>query len=127
MEEMTVEIQSQFSENQDIQGSLTVRVPETVAGVYMPAIIEDFYRDHPKVTIECVNCSDSNLREELSSGRIDAAFLITDDMYHKNVNIKPLKTERLILVSSPDHPLASYASISWEDLNGQTLLLPTTD
>lgn len=127
MEEMTLEIQSQFSKNQDIQGSLKVRVPETVASVYMPPLIESFHNDHPKVDLEFVNCSDAHLREELSSGRIDAAFLITDNMHFKNVNIKRLKSERLILVSGPHNPLADCESISWEDLHRQTLLLPKTD
>lgn len=127
MEEMTLEIQSQFSKEQDIQGSLTVRVPETIASVYMPSIIECFHQDHPKVKLEFVNCSDKQLREELSSGRIDAAFLITDDMVFKNVNIKRLRTEQLILVASPFHLLAKYEALSWEDLQGQTLLLPKTD
>jgi DNA-binding transcriptional LysR family regulator len=127
MEEMTLEIQSQFAKDQDIQGSLTVRVPETVASVYMPPIIESFHNDHPKVNLELVNCSDTQLREELSTGRIDAAFLITDDIHFKNVNIKRLKKENLILVSAPNNPLAGYDSLSWKDLNGQTLFLPKTD
>ena len=127
MEEMTLEIQSQFLEDQDIRGALTIRLPETIASVYMPSIIQDFHGDHPKVKLEFVNCSDRHLQEELSSGRIDAAFLITGDLSFKNVNIKRLKRERLILGSSPSHPLADYPALSWEDLNDQTLLLPKTD
>lgn len=127
MEEMTIEIQSQFTKDQDIRGALTVRVPETVASVYMPSIIKRFHQDHPKVRLEFINCSDKQLGEELSSGRIDAAFLLTDDLRLKNVNIRKLKTEQLILIAGNRHPLTNYTSLSLKDLDGQTLLLPKTD
>ena len=127
MEEMTREIQSEFSSDQYVRGALTVRVPETLASVYMPEIVERFHEDHPKVKLEFINCSDEQLREELNSGRIDLAFLLTDSIHFREVNIKRLKTETLVLVSSPVHPLSKQADVALTDLTGHTLLLPKTD
>lgn len=127
MEEMTREIQSEFSSNQYARGALTVRVPGTLASVYMPAVIARFHADHPKVKLECINCSDEQLREELNSGRIDLAFLLTDYIHFREVNIKRLKTERLVMVAGPAHPLSERADIALSDLAGHTLLLPKTD
>ena len=73
------------------------------------------------------NCSDEELREELNSGRIDLAFLLTDGFALKAVNVKRLKTEALALVCGPDHPLARHPDRSPDRLAGHTLLLPKTD
>lgn len=127
MDEMTREIKSEFSTAQYAQGALTVRVPETIASVYMPAVVERFHKDHPKVKLELINCSDEQLREELNSGRIDLAFLLTDSIHFKEVNVVQLRTEKLVLVSGPSHPLSQQPQVELENLTGQTLLLPKTD
>ena len=127
MEDMTSEIKSEFSTAQYVQGALTVRVPETVASVYMPALVERFHEDHPKVKLELINCSDEQLREELNSGRIDLAFLLTDSINFKEVNVNLLRTEKLVLVCSPSHPLSQQPRVELERLAEHTLLLPKTD
>ena len=127
MEEMTREIQSEFSSDQYVRGALTIRVPGTLASVYMPEVAARFHADHPKVKLECINCSDEQLREELNSGRIDLAFLLTDSIHFKEVNIKRLKMEKLVLVSGPVHPLSQPTDVALTSLTGHTLLLPKTD
>ncbi|MCP4022849.1 MAG: LysR family transcriptional regulator [Desulfobacteraceae bacterium] len=127
MEDMTDEIRSEISTGQDAQGTLTIRAPETVASVYMPEIVNRFHKDHPRVSFNFINCSDQQLREELNSGRIDLAFLITDSVHFKAVNVKMLKTQRLILVANQTHPLTRKKKITLADLNGHTVLLPKTD
>jgi DNA-binding transcriptional LysR family regulator len=127
METMTLELLSEFSENKYIQGCLTVRVPETLAQVHMPEIIDIFNTAHPMATLHLINCTDQQLREELNSGRIDLAFLLTDAINLKEVNIKMLGSEKLILVAGPDHQLTKQKNISLKDLDQRTLVLPMTD
>jgi DNA-binding transcriptional LysR family regulator len=127
MKEMTREIQSEFSSDQYVQGALTVRVPETIAGVYLPAVVERFHNDHPEVKLDLINCSDEQLREELNSGRIDLAFLLSDSIHFREVNVKRLRTEKLVLVSGPAHPLSQQVDVAWSGLKTHTLLLPKTD
>ncbi|MBU0969219.1 MAG: LysR family transcriptional regulator substrate-binding protein, partial [Proteobacteria bacterium] len=74
-----------------------------------------------------INCSDLKLREELNSGRIDLAFLMTDAVHFKDINVQLLKTERLILASGTSHPFVTRKKVTYQDLSGQTLLLPKTD
>lgn len=124
---MTEEIRSEVSGAGDVRGHLTLRVPETLASVYMPNIVERFNRQHPQVELTFINCTDRQLREELNSGRIDLAFLIIDDIHFSQVNVRLLKTEPLVLVSGPSHPLSALKHVDLTDLNGQTLLLPKTD
>lgn len=127
IEEMTDEIRSEVAAAKNVRGSLTIRVPETLATLYMPAVVERFHRDNPLAKLNFINCNDQQLREELNSGRIDAAFLMTDAIHLKEVNVRLLKTEDLILVSGPGHPLAGKKELEMNDFDGQTLLLPKTD
>ncbi|MBU3951572.1 MAG: LysR family transcriptional regulator [Proteobacteria bacterium] len=127
MEDMTKEIRSEVSGSSQTRGSLTIRIPETLAAIYMPQIVEDFHGHHPEVKLIFINCSDQKLREELNSGRIDLAFLMTDAVYFKEVNVRLLKTEKLIMVSGPSHPFVGRKRVTYPDLSNQTLLLPKTD
>ncbi len=127
IEEMTNEIQSDVIESGNFRGTLTIRVPETLATVYMPEIIDRFHTVNPNVKLTFINCSDLQLREELNSGRIDLAFLMTDAINFKGVNVQMLRTEKLILVSGNDHPFAKKEIITLHDLNAKTVLFPRTD
>lgn len=131
MLDMTKEIQSQVSGNQAGRGKLTIRVPETLAAVYMPDIINRFRSSYPGVVLEFINCSDVQLKEEINAGKIDMAFLLAESvdtkMDMKDVNLKMLGTESLVMVCSPGHPFMDRTQIRWEDLGDRTLLLPKTD
>ncbi len=127
MEEMSLEIRSELTDSRYSRGSLTIRVPETLAVNYMPQIVSRFHQTNPKVTLNFINCSDRQLREELNSGRIDLAFLMTDSIGFNDVSVRMLKTEDLVMVSGPSHPLSQKNHFNLEDLEGQTLLLPKTD
>jgi hypothetical protein len=107
--------------------ALTVRVSETLASVYMPAVIDRFHNEHPKCKLNLINCSDEQLREELNSGRIDLAFLLTDSIHWRAVNVKHLKTEKLVIVAGPAHQLSRQTEVALTSLTGHTLLLPKTD
>lgn len=127
MDDMTDEIQSELSGSGYKSGSLTIRVPETIASVYIPEIVEQFYMLNPEVNLIFINCSDRQLKEELNSGRIDLAFLMTDSINFKDVNIQFLKTENIVLVSGSSHPLSARSCITPGDLKNRTFLLPKTD
>ena len=127
IEEMTEEIRTDVTGAKTVRGSLTIRIPETIASVYMPDVVERFHAENPEVKLKLINCSDLQLREELNSGRIDLAFLMTDSVHFSEVNVRMLRTEKLILVSGPSHSLSKQKKITLRDLNGRTALLPKTD
>lgn len=127
MENMTREIRTDLAGSGPGRGTLTLRVPESLAVLYMSDILAAFHSDYPDVRLVCMNCTDRQLREELNSGRIDLAFLMIDDILFKEVNVRLLREEALTLVASPDHPLAGMDDIRFPDLEEVTLLMPKTD
>lgn len=119
---MTDEIQQELSTSQIQTGRLTIRTPETVATEYMPAVVDAFHTLHPQAELAFINCDDTRLREELNSGRIDLAFLLTDSVSMQNVQVEMLQTVPLVLVAAPHHPLAETGVLSSDAIQGQTIL-----
>ena len=127
IEDMDLEIRSEIQGMGAFKGRLTIRVPETLAALYMPGVVKTFHSRHPEVRLNFINCSDLQLREELNSGRIDLAFLMSDDLNLTDVNLLRLAEESLVLTCGPDHELAGMPAVSWNELANHTLLLPKTD
>jgi len=127
IEEMTDEIHSEVTGAKNVRGSLTIRIPETLATIYMPQVVDRFHEDNPQAKLNFINCSDVQLREELNSGRIDLAFLMTDSIHLGEVNVRMLRTENLVLISGPANSLSKRRKVMPDDLYGQTVLLPKTD
>ena len=127
IEGITDELRSEVAGERYARGSLTIRMPETLATVYMVPVIEEFNREYPDVRLIFINCADRQLARELNAGRIDLAFLMTDELQMQDVKIVTLKSEELVLAASPSHPLATRRSLELLDLTGQTILYPKTD
>lgn len=125
--EMTNEIRSEITGSENVTGSLTIRIPDTLATVYMPRVVERFYQDNPEVKLNFINCADNKLREELNSGRIDLAFLMTESISLKEVKVEMLRTLDLVMITGPVHPFVKKKTIKPDDLNHQTILLSKTD
>jgi DNA-binding transcriptional LysR family regulator len=127
IEVMTEEIRAEVSDAKDPKGHLRIRAPETLSSVFLPRVVERFHSRCPNVSLSFINCTDKGLKEELNTGIIDLAFLLTDSVRYKDVNVSLLRTEDLVLVSHCDHPLASRSPFGIKALAGQTLLLALTD
>lgn len=127
MEDLTTQMRADVSSSEELRGTLTIRTPATVASVYMPGVISRFHRENPGVQVNFINCDDSRLREELTSGSIDLAFLLTDEVVSDNVTVTPLATEPLSMLAGPGHPLAGASKVTSRDLQGQSMLYMRVD
>ncbi len=88
-EEMKAEIVSK----DEPQGSLAIRIPETISIYYLPRIVKTFHRRFPKVALHFNSCSYYSLQQELQSGITNLAFLITDVFQgdeSENRDIRPI-------------------------------------
>ncbi len=125
--DMTDEIRSELSRSTETTGHFTIRMPETLAIFFMPNVVKCFHKAYPKVTLSFINCSDLKLREELNTGFIDFAFLMSDTISFKEVHVEMLGELPLSSVCGADHPLTTKSIVTIEDLHQETVLLPSTD
>lgn len=125
--DMTAEIRGEVQGHAQSRGSLTIRVPETLATEVMPEVVERYRADFPLVRLDFCNCTDERLAEQFRTGRLDLAFLIIDAVHIPGVNFEMLRPEPLALACAPGHPLADLPLVTPEHLDNRTLLLPRTD
>ena len=122
-EETYAEVRGQ----KELRGSLTIRVPQTIATYYLPPVLVKFQSRYPRVRFEFSSCTVPTLLQELSSGTIDLAFLMTESVQSANLQTEILGFEQLVLVAHPQNPLARKPLTSFKDLEGHVLVYPRTD
>jgi len=127
LEDLSEEMRSDVASSEQLRGSLTVRMPETLASEYMPEVVERYHVNNPDVQVNFINCDDSRLREELNSGSIDLAFLLTDQVLSENVTVSVLGSEPLALVVGAKHPLAGLSEVTTPDLQGESMFYMRVD
>jgi DNA-binding transcriptional LysR family regulator len=122
-------------------GPLRVGAPESVLTYRLPKVLGKFRKRYPDVELifrpdpVCAfiasNSSSfneevflkANLVESLATGQLDLTILMADGIANERLSSIPLRTERILFVAGPAHPLAGKAKLVPEDLIGQTMLL----
>lgn len=113
--------------HQKVAGRLTLRMPQTMAIHYLPAIIADFQPRFPAVGLDVTSCALHSLEKELRIGQVDLAFLFADSISTENLESELLGIESLVVAAHPDHSLTTRKSAGLSDLEDQVLLLPKSD
>ena len=89
---------------------------------WLPPLLEAFRRKHPHVDVAiAVECTTRPL-ESLMEGRLDLA-IVTQDVQHQQLRVRPLFDDEHAAIVAPDHPFASRPFVRPEDFAGQRLLL----
>jgi LysR family transcriptional regulator for metE and metH len=89
---------------------------------WLPPLAEAFRRRHPNVDVViAVECTMRPL-EALLEGRLDLA-IVTQDVHHPHVRMRPLFEDEHAAIVAPEHPFASRAFVRPEDFSGERLLL----
>ncbi len=121
------EARAEVSGKPKVTTLLTLRMPQTIATYHFPSVLSEFHSRYSDVHLDITNCALQSLEHELSIGTVDLAFLLADSIDAANLEFEMLGVERLILATFPGHMLAGKKSLSYEDLQGQTLFLPKAD
>ena len=109
------------------EGSLTIRVPESLGIHRLPSVIYEFSTRFPGIRLNLINCAHESLQKDLRNGAIDLAFLLTQSFDAADLEVENLGFESLVLVASPNHRLAEANPVQTRDLAEDTLLLSKVD
>lgn len=109
------------------QGSLTIRIPETIGVHRLPPVIKKFRSRFPKVQLHFITCAHEALQKDLRKGLTDLAFLLTESIQAADLGVEVLGFESIVIVADPEHALASKPVVQTRDLEGETLLLSKVD
>jgi DNA-binding transcriptional LysR family regulator len=121
------DIRAAVREAGETVGLISLRVPQSVADLHLPTILQRFCAAYPRVGFDISDCGSYHLPEELRTGEIDAGFLLAMTMESADLCNTVVLTEPMVYVASPASDLAARANLTVHDLAGHTLLLPKHD
>ena len=121
------EAQAEAGGDGEPEGSLTIRIPESLGIHRLPSVVREFSRRCPKVRLNLTTCAHEGIRKDLRKGVIDLAFLLTESIKAADIEVEVLRFESIVPVASPDHRLAKKKVVATRDLQGETVLLSRVD
>jgi DNA-binding transcriptional LysR family regulator len=122
-EEMRTEIHG----HEEIVGSLSIRIPETISTYYLPAILKKFQESFPHVNFHFYSCSSHGLLEELRSGILNLAFLMAKDFADADLEIDTLLEIPLAMITYPANPIAVKSRVRLSDLKNEPIFVTSSD
>ena len=110
-----------------LEGSLTIRVPESFCVHRLTPVVAKFHNRMPNVKLRFITCAQEGLKRDLRKGVTDLAFLLTESIQSKDLAVENLGTEHLVFVATPNHPLSKIDKFEIDMLADHTLLLSRVD
>ncbi|MCJ7662868.1 MAG: LysR family transcriptional regulator, partial [Desulfobacterales bacterium] len=105
-----------------IKGKITIG-GSTIPGEYfLPRVMGSFQREAPGISISLVIADSQEIIDLLLAGEIEVG-VVGMRFNGERVDAYPLFHDRVIIISSSQHPLASRREISWEELRTTPLLI----
>lgn len=115
---------NEIMESGEPSGTLVICAQETQTTYRLPPLLHEFQKRFPKVQLVFrPGISDADIRVYLGKGQLDAAFLFEPPVLSDALIVEPLCSERIVVVSHPQHPLVNMVEVKPEHLENQTVLL----
>jgi len=121
--ELTGEARWAVSGDGEPVGSLTVSAPETLCTYRLPPLLRRFREMLPGVRLTFRPASCAELRSQASEGVLDLAFLLEEPVSSSTLVVERLVDEPLLVLASPDHPLALFEKVGPAELEKEQMLL----
>ncbi|MGW2133811.1 LysR family transcriptional regulator [Streptomyces coelicoflavus] len=107
----------------EVRGQLRVGVISSVAAVDVPRALRDFRERYPKVRVSLRVSPSEELVERVKEGDVQVAFLgLPTTARPQGVEAHVVGRDRLVVVVSPDHPLAGGGPVDLRRLAEETFV-----
>lgn len=116
------EATSLLSSSATVAGKIVIGVNECFSVVRLPEVLNHFRKDCPEVDINLRFGPTKIIHEQLRNNTVDVTFFLTREMSFPDLTVETLLPEPVAVVTSPDHPFASRASVSMTDFEDQDLI-----
>lgn len=105
------------------RGQLRVGAGMLACTYIIPPVLEKFKALHPRIDLEVITAPTDTLLSKLNDNLIELG-VFTLPIKHTDLQVVPLATEEMVVVTSPKHPVLSLKSkINAEELQDYPLIL----
>ena len=105
-------------------GRVRIGANESAGNYLLPRLIHTFRKKYPKVRIEVTRQNSRQLIHDIRDNMVDLA-LISFAPDEKDIEVTPVMKDELVLISSPDHPVAKKSKVNVRDLGGESFIAHT--
>lgn len=103
-------------------GTLRIQASETFGGYYLPELIKRFKHCSPDIKVFAEILPNEKVVANTAALVNDVGF-ISDAIPHRNLVLREVLEERLVLIAAPGHPLAAAKKISARHLKNQSIIM----
>jgi len=107
-------------------GKLNISMQSYTSYHWLPAVIKDFRTRWPDVNVQIVADATQRPLEYLLRGDIDLGIVRTQ-MVNTLIQYEKVFEDRLVVIMSPDHPLAAKEVIEFADFQDEELIMAIWD
>ena len=119
---LSAELDSRVSElTDDLAGQIKIGTSTTIAAYWLPRVLEGFKRRYPGV-LPRVIVGTSKLTEDRVAARDLDIGLIEIATEQQSIERRPATRDELLVICSPDHPLAKFDQLTARDLVGHPFI-----
>jgi DNA-binding transcriptional LysR family regulator len=104
-----------------ISGQVRVATIYSVGLHELSPVVKKFIKSYPQVNIHIEYSRTNKVYEDVIGGAIDLGIVAYPSV-RPQIEIIPFRSDRLVLVCSPDHPLARRKRIDLKGLDGQRFI-----
>lgn len=108
-------------------GELSIAFMMHAAHTVIPSLVRRFTTSNPRVRVELREVIPSSIIDAVLAGRYDAGIGFAPGASVRGIEVRPIHRERLCLVVPNSHALASRASVTVRDLEGEALIAAPGD
>jgi len=105
------------------RGTLAIGANEATCLYFLPHIFAEYSRKFPAVQISIYRNFSHKVLEKIEDGTVDVG-IVTLPVKSPSLKVHPIFRDRLMLMVSPENPLASYKSVRTADIADQPLIFP---
>ena len=101
-----------------ISGTIHISTVYSIGLHELPPYVKAFLTKYPEVNVRVEYRRANNVYEDILSNSIDLG-LVAYPQKHKQLEILPFHDDMLVLVVSPEHPLAKRKTVELDEISGQ--------
>jgi DNA-binding transcriptional LysR family regulator len=123
MLKLSEEIKNVIADNEVPSGTLTIGAAESLCVIRLPEILKEFRKLYPQVEVSLKFGSCADFRHFLRDNIIDVAFSLGTSISSEDFITEIELNEKMLLLTSPGHPLINKERILPEDISQEPLIL----
>ncbi len=117
------EAQARVSGYQEPRGQVRIGAPESVCSYRLAPLLQELHQHYPHMRPVFSPGPVQTLLSRVREGALDVAFALDKPVRESDLRAHALRTEPILVLCEPDHPLAQQQHVSAHDVAGMTMLL----